>query len=148
MLNRIILLMGMMTIFLVACSNSADEEIDMLFQTLSDDKATDAFIDLLERVDEEAPFDEQLLVAKEEVEKTKKELESIVISTDVAIKLRDRYVSSLEDFETMILLIETNGPNLSDEDWETLEQLSAEANEKQMDLIREKFQRMEIDLEG
>src|SRR5690606_31839239 len=116
--------------------------------TLSDDKATDAFIDLLERVDEEAPFDEQLLVAKEEVEKTKKELESIVISTDVAIKLRDRYVSSLEDFETMILLIETNGPNLSDEDWETLEQLSAEANEKQMDLIREKFQRMEIDLEG
>lgn len=141
-------MIGLISLFLVACSHSADDEIDMLFHTLSDDKATDAFIELLERVDEEASFEEELIVAKEEVQKTKHELQSIDISTDVAIDLRDRYVSSLEDFETMILLIETNGPNLSDEDWETLEQLSAEANEKQMDLIREKFQRMEIDLEG
>lgn len=143
MAKKMAVLLGTLLFALTACSDRADEEIDMLFEALKGDQATDSFIELLERVDEQSPYEEALQRTKEEVEKTKNKLLSLDLSTDVANDLRDQYLSSLDDFEMMIAIIESNGPSLSDEDWEELKQISARANEKQMELIREKFERIE-----
>ncbi len=133
-------------LMIVACSDGkVDEEIDTMFEALSTDQSGDRLIELLEAVYAEESYEDELAIAKEETEKTLNGLQSLELSTSEAQELQGLFVSSLKDFQTIIEQVETKGPQLSDDDWEEIEDLSKEANEKQMELIREKFQRMDID---
>lgn len=137
----------LLLLFIVACGDdNVDEDLDAMLDTLNPDQSGEALVELLETAYEEEPYEDELAAAKAETEKTMSGLQSLELSTDKGEELRDSFVSSLEDFQTIIDRIESKGPDLSDEDWQEIEEISAEANEKQMELVREKFERMDMEI--
>ncbi|NEU30495.1 hypothetical protein GN156_06820 [bacterium LRH843] len=133
-------------LILAACGDNVEEEIDVVFEALSEDQSADALVSLLEVVYDKKEYEEELAAAQNEASKTISTLRGLELSTKEVEELRDLYVSSIEDFQTIIEMIEANAPDVSEEQWSEIEKVSKEANEKQMKLIEEKLNRMDAEM--
>lgn len=133
-------------IFMVACANAAEDEMDQLVQTLQKDNAPDALVALIEAVYEEKSIENELKEATIEANETISTLEQMEFQSNEAIEMKDAYISSIEDFQEIIKIVSENEEHMTEDVWAEIEKISKHANEKQMKIVQAKYEQLDIDL--
>ena len=135
----------MLLLFLAACGNKAEEEIDQLFDAVMEVHSKPAMIELLDAVAEEQPYEDMLDAAINENANSIQALQQLELSTKKAVDNRNEYISGIEDFQKITEILDANKNDLTDEIYTEIGILLESANEKQMGPLREKVKQSDIE---